>query len=531
MSLSDERYSNIMLFKQLSLENPFKVYANNDLDQQIKKQAWIMHGKMHANALELLEFQLQYKTTEEKKLIADALENEKNLHQKDNWQELIKAIIEAHVLSKKNKIKNWTKCNKAIQLYRLNKAELFGFSLFMGKEKNIEGALNGMTRLLKMSEVSTKETISEVCAEFIKFASQGEPQSNKNSSSETWLKDIKLHSAFASLLSTISEADKHDKNTPKISTKIIKKFEEIKISYQDKPEVVTTQSWKILQDIAYCSIETGSPDFVLVESHSLPRSGHHYLKSLLKIATNEKFSYCESYHEPGCCKSNPCGVNSYWQHARSRHENHLRLIKSHDFLLENKTFICMPGMFRIIQIREPFDLITSWLELEQLAVNQAVLKENNIDITRIFLYHETSLLEEAWGIIDSSGKVMGHEKTEEWLISKKEYIKSFLSKWIPISRTINSKELHNCGNFLLRYQDLKDPKNLLNLLGIKEYDHSKLPAFKTNRENTMKRKSTLITDLVEMNSKLIQEISHEVKVSTPLMADGRNSWATDTEAK
>lgn len=191
----------------------------------------------------------------------------------------------------------------------------------------------------------------------------------------------------------------------------------------------------------------------------------------------------------------------------------------------------MPGMFRIIQIREPFDLITSWLELEQLAVNQAVLKENNIDITRIFLYHETSLLEEAWGIIDSSGKVMGHEKTEEWLISKKEYIKSFLSKWIPISRTINSKELHNCGNFLLRYQDLKDPKNLLNLLGIKEYDHSKLPAFKTNRENTMKRKSTLITDLVEMNSKLIQEISHEVKVSTPLMADGRNSWATDTEAK
>jgi hypothetical protein len=47
----------------------------------------------------------------------------------------------------------------------------------------------------------------------------------------------------------------------------------------------------------------------------------------------------------------------------------------------------------------------------------------------------------------------------------------------------------------------------------------------------MKRKSTLITDLVEMNSELIQEISHEIKISTPLLADGSNTWTSVTEPK
>ena len=533
MSYIEDSDLSTMLFDQLGLKNPFKVYANSDPGQQIEKYAWIMHGKMYANALELLELQLRYKTTEEKELIAEALEKEKNLRQKDNWQELIKAIIKACALSEKNEIKNWSKCNKAIQLFCLNKAELFGFSLFMAKKKNIEGALNGMTRLLKLNEVSTKETISEVCAEFIKFASQGEPQSDKNSSSETWLKDIKLHSAFANLLSTISEAeaDKHDNNTSRLSTKIITKFEEIKISHQNKPEDVTTQSWKLLQDIAYCSIETDSPDFILVESYSLPRSGHYYLKSLLKTATNGKFSYCESYQEPGCCKSNPCGVNSYWHHARNKHENHLRLIKSHDFLLKDKTFNCMPGMFRIIQLREPFDLIISWLELAQLETNKDLLKEKNIDILRIYLYHEASLLEESWEIIDKYGTTMSDTETSQWLSSKKKYIKSFLLKWIPISNTISTKELHNCGNFVLHYQDMKDPQALLNLLRIKKYDRTKLATFKSTRENTMKRKSTLITDLVEMNSELIQEISHEIKISTPLLADGSNTWTSVTEPK
>ena len=254
-------------------------------------------------------------------------------------------------------------------------------------------------------------------------------------------------------------------------------------------------------------------------------------KSLLKTATNGKFSYCESYQEPGCCKGNPCGVNSYWHHARNKHENHLRLIKSHDFLLKDKTFNCMPGMFRIIQLREPFDLIISWLELAQLATNKDLLNSKNINISRIYLYHEPSLLEESWEIIDKYGKTMSDTKTSQWLSSKKEYIKSFLLKWLPISNTISTQELHPCGNFVLHYHDMKDPQALLNLLQIKKYDQTKLPTFKPTKENTTKRKSKLITDFVETYSELIQEISHEIKISTPLLADGSNTWTTNTELK
>ena len=186
-------------------------------------------------------------------------------------------------------------------------------------------------------------------------------------------------------------------------------------------------------------------------------------------------------------------------------------------------------MVRIIQLREPFDLIISWLELAQLHINEDLLKDKNINISRIYLYHEASLLEESWEIIDKYGKTMSDTQTSQWLSSKKEYIKSFLLKWLPISNAISTKELHTCGNFVLHYQDMKDPQALLNLLRIKKYDRTKFPIFKPRGENVLKRKSTLITNLVEMNSELIQEISHEIKISTPLLADGSKTWTSVTE--
>ena len=61
---------------------------------------------------------------------------------------------------------------------------------------------------------------------------------------------------------------------------------------------------------------------------------------------------------------------------------------------------------------------------------------------------------------------MNAERARMWLLSKKEYIKSFLNKWIPISQHINSKEYNNYGNSVLHYQEMQDPSNLLKLLKI-----------------------------------------------------------------
>jgi hypothetical protein len=521
----------MQIFEKLGITDPFDAYAINGSSQPMNKQAWIRCGVVNAHALELLQVQLRNITAEKKNYVANALKDEEGLKQISSWQELMRNIIEARIFREVNEIMDWSKCNAAIELLSFSREELFGFSLSMAKEKNIEGAVSGMLILLKKEEVISAGMNSTICAEFVRFFSQGSLESGKNSSSGDWLRDIRLHLDFLELLSIIAEPELSagEETSTTISSKIIKKLEEIKISCKKRPREVSTQAWNILKKNSYYCLDSGLPEFVLVESRSLPRSGHHYLKNLLHVATKGKFSYCESYNEPGCCKSNPCGVNSYWRHAQNQQENHLRLIKSHDFLLKDKTFSCTPGMYRIIQIREPFDLLVSWLELAQLSHNKELLKEQNIDVSRIFLYHETSLLEESWEVIDLTGEIMSAEVAKEWLAAKKEYIKSFLAKWVPISSSINSKELHNCGNFLLQFQDMKDPQNLLNLLKIKGYDHRDLPPFRPIRTDVLKRKSTLITELVNMNSELIQEISYEVKSSTPLLADGGNVWPGGTE--
>lgn len=176
-----------------------------------------------------------------------------------------------------------------------------------------------------------------------------------------------------------------------------------------------------------------------------------------------------------------------------------------------------------MQIREPFDLLVSWLELAQLKYNKKLLKEKNIDISRIFLYHETQLLEEGWEIIDSFGKTMNAEESKKWLAAKKEYIKSFLAKWVPISNLINSKESHNRRNFVLHCQNMNDPRDLLNLLKIKDCEPINLPDFRPEKLNVLTRKSTLMTKLAENNSELMQEISCEIKESTPPLVDGNNA--------
>ena len=518
--------NNIHFFEKLGIVDPFKVHVKDGSMQLARDNSLIKLGVRNAHALELLQVQLRHKTTKKMNSIANILESEEKSSQLTNWQLLMRNIIEYYVLREAGEIVNWSKCNESFELLSFSKEELLGFSLSMAKEKNIEGAVSGMIRLLKQEDILEPEILYGICVELVRFFSQGKLEVDKHSILDEWFKDIRLHLDFLSLLSSVIGIGPNgaDEATPKVLSKIIKILESIKISHKKRPREVSVQTWNILQGISYCSIDSDLPDFVLVESKSLPRSGHHYLKNLLHTVTNGQFSYCESYHEPGCCKANPCGVNAYWHYARLKQVNHLRLIKSHDFLLNNKIFNCMPGMYRLIQIREPFDLLVSWLELAQLEVNKVDLKENNIDLQRIYLYHETSLLQSAWEIIDSIGKTMNAEQSKEWLISKKHYINSFLAKWVPISNSISGKESHNCGNFVLRYQDMKDPTELLNLLKIKDFARIDIPSFKPNVQNVLKRKSTYVTNLIESNFALIQEISREIEDAAPLLADGGNVW-------
>ncbi len=121
------------------------------------------------------------------------------------------------------------------------------------------------------------------------------------------------------------------------------------------PAGVSREIWTELLLNACAASEAQLPALQLVESRSLPRSDHHFLKHLLRQACGEHFSYCEGYQEPGCCKSSPCNVAAYWHYAREHRQPHLRLLKSHDFALEDAAFTPPAGMVRLIQVRRPLE--------------------------------------------------------------------------------------------------------------------------------------------------------------------------------
>jgi hypothetical protein len=260
------------------------------------------------------------------------------------------------------------------------------------------------------------------------------------------------------------------------------------------------------------------PMLWLVESRSLPRSGHHFLKSLLEQAWGEDFSYCEGYQEPGCCQASPCRVAAYWHFAREHQRPHLRLLKSHDFTLSDATFEPPEGMLRLIQVRRPFDLLVSWLELEQLALNRALLKNASLVVERVFLYHEPEVLEEAWRLINEAGTVMTAEQVQQWLAEKVRYVVGFLNKWLPQARPLSLDQPIRGGNVLLRYEDLGQCNQLLKALGRHDLDEAMLPAFAPRHRQVMERRAARVTELIETIKLVLLEADAEVLSAVPAMA-------------
>ena len=285
------------------------------------------------------------------------------------------------------------------------------------------------------------------------------------------------------------------------------------------PKGVDAQTYTELLLNACGSGDQRLPLLWLIESRSLPRSGHHFLKSLLEQAWGEDFSYCEGYQEPGCCQASPCGVAAYWNFAREHQRPHLRLLKSHDFVLSDAIFDPPDGMLRLIQVRRPFDLLVSWLELEQLAQNREILKGSSIVLERIFLYHEPEVLEEAWRLIDQAGTVMTPEQVQAWLVDKVGYVVGFLRKWLPLAKPFLPDQPLQGGNVLLRYEDLGHCHQLLKALGREDLDSEQLPAFAPRHRQVLKRRAARVTELVEAHHMLLLQADAEVMAAVPAMAE------------
>jgi hypothetical protein len=261
------------------------------------------------------------------------------------------------------------------------------------------------------------------------------------------------------------------------------------------------------------------PGMWLVEGRSLPRSGHHYLKSLLGKACGDHFSYCEGYQEPGCCRTSPCQVAAYWHFARDRRQPHLRLLKSHDFHLKDATFEPPLGMVRLVQVRRPLHALVSWLELEQLNENRQLLQQASLALERIYLYHEAEVLEEAWRLIDQAGVVMTSEQVSEWLNRKVRYVVGFLQKWLPLAKPFPFGHRLSGGNVLLRYEDLGRSQELLESFGLARLDEEHGLAFTPRHLDVMQRRSARVAELIQAHRRELEEAEAVVFAEVPSMQE------------
>ncbi|WP_462159431.1 hypothetical protein [Pseudoalteromonas sp. GB56] len=92
-----------------------------------------------------------------------------------------------------------------------------------------------------------------------------------------------------------------------------------------------------------------------IQSKSLPRSGHHFLISMLTKYFGEEAHYCEAHNPENCCKTNPCK-----KPFNAQVNNKYMIQKSHDFKLSDDK---SPSATYIVQHRSPMTRIQSNFEL------------------------------------------------------------------------------------------------------------------------------------------------------------------------
>ena len=134
-------------------------------------------------------------------------------------------------------------------------------------------------------------------------------------------------------------------------------------------------------------------DFIYLDVKSLPRSGLHYMYDTLQGVLGPAFRFCEWYGEPGCCRQMPCALTclatpagpaqAMAQTQATADRPVLRLVKSHDLDLSDPDFAPRGALRRIVLLREPLSLLTSWWTLQILYHNAPLLAAHHIMIDKI----------------------------------------------------------------------------------------------------------------------------------------------------
>lgn len=174
---------------------------------------------------------------------------------------------------------------------------------------------------------------------------------------------------------------------------------------------------------------------LLLETKSLPRSGLHFLESRLSRVFGPGFRFCEWYQEPGCCRAFPCRLTPLPQEQGAGRTG-LRMVKSHDFDLTDPTYAPGPGIHRLIMLRDPLMILTSWWALEELGRHGDILKAHDVPMTQIYFRHDPALLARAYRVIEARFRPVPPGALEAWLDRRSRFVLDFARKWcVPAPQT------------------------------------------------------------------------------------------------
>jgi hypothetical protein len=164
---------------------------------------------------------------------------------------------------------------------------------------------------------------------------------------------------------------------------------------------------------------------IILDVKSIPRSGLHFMKRQFAHLFQDRFSFCEWYQEPGCCKRMPC---AFFPHAADGGAA-LRMLKSHDFDLKDPVYPVTPGLQRLILVRDPLYVLTSHWLLHLLAKNKDILAANDIRFEKIVYLHEPAVLSRAYALLDEAAVIPDAEAVATFLSEQREYLTGFARKW------------------------------------------------------------------------------------------------------
>lgn len=174
---------------------------------------------------------------------------------------------------------------------------------------------------------------------------------------------------------------------------------------------------------------------LLLETKSLPRSGLHFLESRLSRVFGPGFRFCEWYNEPGCCRGFPCRLTPLPQEQGTGRPG-LRMVKSHDFDLTDPIYTPGPGIHRLIMLRDPLMILTSWWALDELQRHGDILKAHDVPLTQIYFRHDPALLARAYRVIESRFRPVAPGALEAWLDRRSRFVLDFARKWcVPAPQT------------------------------------------------------------------------------------------------